>query len=96
MAKLTKKTVEAPVEQPVEQKKGKKAVAPAPAPVQEPVVEEKASVAYVDPFAFVYTVKAGKTFNGLNADDVVNLVSALIGKVQKIQISVAGEAEEAE
>jgi hypothetical protein len=98
MAKLAKKAqVEAPVVEVVEQpaKKGKKAATQEVAPAPAPVVEEKEEVAvsYIDPTAFVYNVKAGKSFTGFSADEVVQFVASMLGKVDKIMITVAGEMD---
>jgi hypothetical protein len=43
---------------------------------------------YIDPFDFVYEVKTvGKPIVGLDPDEVDAFVSAVLGKVDKIQIS---------
>lgn len=65
----------------------KKAVAEAVEEVQEPeVIEEVEEDGYCDPQNFVYELKAGKLFNGLSSDDVLCVITGLLGKVETIVI----------
>ena len=42
---------------------------------------------YIDPMDFVYEIKAGKTYTGFNALEVIDFVASLIGKTDKITIT---------
>ena len=48
--------------------------------------DEPVAIAYADPTDYVYELKAGKTFQGLCYDDVMDVVDGLLGKVETITI----------
>lgn len=48
---------------------------------------DKVQPQYIDPFDFVYSVQAGKTYTGFNAQEAIQFAHTMIGKVDKVVIS---------
>jgi hypothetical protein len=90
---LSKKAVEAPAEEEKAPKKAKVVAAPAPevargVPIEDVAVDDAPVEDVINSSDFAYEVKAGRgaAYTGLSNYDVCDLVSALLGKVDKIVI----------